>query len=126
MSVSPTEPLTSPDRLGYEPEELLDSGEYDEPLFAGGVRCHGGFDEQGRYRSPRAVKRTPAIGAWQARLARDESPLLQIDPALLPPQYPGVEQAKLLLSEGVTEPIVRSLACSLAPQPGRRPRAIGL
>ena len=40
---------------------------YDEPLFAGGVRCHGGF-AAGRYVSPRTLDRAPAIEAWQSRL----------------------------------------------------------
>ena len=45
-------------RLSYETEELLDSGSYEENLIAGGMRCHGGFDETGRYRSPRTLHRT--------------------------------------------------------------------
>jgi hypothetical protein len=97
------------DRLEYAPEELLASGPYAEPLLANELRCHGGFDARGEYRSPRTLHRTPAIRAWQARLAADGHALLQIDSALLPPQYPSVEQAKLLLLEGVEEPIVRAL-----------------
>ena len=31
----------------FTPEELLDSGPYAEPLIAGEVRCHGGFDADG-------------------------------------------------------------------------------
>jgi hypothetical protein len=95
--------------LDWTAAELLESGPYDEPLVAGGVRCHGGFDADGRYRSPRTLHRAPAIAAWQARLARDGHPLLAIDPALMPPQYPNVEQSALLLREGVREPIVRRL-----------------
>jgi len=96
-------------RLDYDATELLDSGHYEAPLVAGGVRCHGGFDAMGAYRSPRTVQRAPAIEAWQERLRRDGHELLRIDRALLPPQYPSVEQAKLLLSAGVQEPIVRAL-----------------
>ena len=55
-------------RLVYSEKELLASGDYASPLVAGGVRCHGGFDAGGRYRSPRVVHRGPAIRAWQARL----------------------------------------------------------
>lgn len=99
----------SAEKVEYRPEELLDSGAYEEPLFAGDVRCHGGFDAEGRYRSPRTRNRVPAIQAWQAGLEREGHTLLRIDPALLPPQYPSVEQAKLLVSEGVLEPIVRAL-----------------
>jgi hypothetical protein len=95
--------------LEYTPEELLDSGAYAEPLVAGGVRCHGGFEVDGGYRSPRTIHRTPAVRAWQTRLERDGHPLLAIDRALMPPQYPNVEQAKLLLQEGVRDPVVRRL-----------------
>ncbi|MBW2372033.1 MAG: hypothetical protein JRF70_05815 [Deltaproteobacteria bacterium] len=93
----------------YSQEELLDSGSYEEPLIAGGVRCHGGFDPQGRYRSPRTIHRLPAVHAWQDRLSRDGHPLLAIDTALMPPQFPNVEQARLLLNEGVRDPVVRRL-----------------
>jgi hypothetical protein len=95
--------------LEYTPDELLDSGPYAEPLIAGGVRCHGGFEADGRYRSPRTLHRAPAVSAWQARLAREGNPLLAIDPALMPPQYPNVDQARLLLREGVRDPVVRRL-----------------
>jgi hypothetical protein len=73
------------------------------------VRCHGGFDGDGRYRSPRTLHRTPAIRAWQARIAADGHALLSIDPAQIPPQYPNADQAVLLAKEGVRDPIVRAL-----------------
>ncbi|MBW2445446.1 MAG: hypothetical protein JRG83_05935 [Deltaproteobacteria bacterium] len=95
--------------VNYEEDELLESGSYSEPLIAGGVRCHGGFDEVGEYRSPRTTHRAPAILAWQEQLRRDGHGLIEVDAALMPPQYPNVEQAKLLLREGVNEPIVRAL-----------------
>jgi len=95
--------------LDYGREQLLDSGPYAEPLIAGGVRCHGGFDAAGRYRSPRTVHRGPAIRAWQGQLEHTGHSLLGIDPALMPPQYPNVEQARLLLREGVRDPVVRRL-----------------
>jgi hypothetical protein len=97
------------ERLTFTPDELLDSGPYAAPLVAGGVRCHGGFDADGRYRSPRTVHRAPAIAAWQARLASEGAPLLEIPRALMPPQYPNVGQATLLLANGVRDPIVRTL-----------------
>jgi enamine deaminase RidA (YjgF/YER057c/UK114 family) len=97
------------DRLEFSEDDLLESGGYEAPLFANQVRCHGGFDARGEYRSPRTVHRAPAIAAWQARLAAEGHPLLAVDPALMPPQYPSAEQAKLLLGEGVSEPIVRAL-----------------
>ncbi len=95
--------------LDYDARELLADDDYTEPLVAGGVRCHGGFDADGRYRSPRTRHRAPAIRAWQGRLSAAGHPLIEIDPALLVPQYPNVAQAKLLLREGVRDPVVRRL-----------------
>ncbi len=95
--------------LAYTRAELLASGPYAAPLLAGGVRCHGGFDADGAYRSPRTLHRGPAIRAWQTRLAQEGHPLVAIDAALMPPQYPNLEQARLLLREGVRDPVVRRL-----------------
>lgn len=96
-------------RRVYARDEILENGEYTEPLIANGVRCHGGFDADGVYRSPRTLHRLPAIGAWQSQLVGDGHALIEIPRALMPPQYPNVEQAKLLLEEGVRDPIVRVL-----------------
>ena len=106
MSVA-TQP--EPGRLRYSEEELLSSGEYCEPLIANDIRCHGGFTKDGRYRSPRTLHRGPAIDAWKAQLAAAEHPLIDIPRSHIPPQYPNVNQAKLLLRNGVREPIVRAL-----------------
>jgi hypothetical protein len=97
------------DRLEWTSGELLERESGLEPLIASGVRCHGGFDADGRYRSPRTHHRMPAIAAWQARLEREGHALVTIPDALLPPHHPNVAQAKLLLLEGVREPIVRAL-----------------
>jgi len=97
------------DRLTFSRDELLESGAYEAPLVAGGVRCHGGFDAGGRYRSPRLTHRAPAVAAWQGRLAREGAPLIEIPRALMPPQYPNLEQSTLLLKHGVRDPIVRTL-----------------
>jgi len=105
----PSQTGESDDRLVYAPEELLASGDYAEPLIANGVRCHGGFEADGRYRSPRVIHRVPAIRSWQAQLARSGDDLVEIPAALVPPQYPNVAQAKLLLRNGAREPIVRAL-----------------
>jgi hypothetical protein len=96
-------------RLTYSADELLADGAYAEPLFAGGVRCHGGFDPGGRYRSPRTLHRSPAVLNWQARLAREGHALIDVPESLIPPQFPSVAQAKLVLKAGVREPVVRAL-----------------
>jgi hypothetical protein len=106
MTSSATE-LT--DRTTFSAEEILASGDFAEPLIANGVRCHGGFDADGCYGSPRILYRGPAIQAWQAQLGRDGHDLIEISEALMPPQYPNVEQATLLLQNGVRDPIVRTL-----------------
>ena len=95
--------------LVWSRDELLASDPCAEPLVAGDVRCHGGFDADGRYRSPRTLHRGPAIRAWQARLAREGAALLDVDRRLMPPQYPNVAQATLLLRHGVRAPVVRAL-----------------
>jgi hypothetical protein len=104
MSAAP-----APDRLVYTRDELLSGGTYEAPLISGGVRCHGGFEADGSYRSPRTLHRAPAIAAWQARLAREGAALIEIPRALMPPQYPNVAQSTLLLRHGVRDPIVRML-----------------
>ena len=102
--------LPSTRRSSGSREELLESGAYAEPLIANGVRCHGGFDADGGYRSPRTLHRGPAIAAWQARLAREGAAARRRSTAaLMPPQYPNVAQAKLLLQHGVRDPVVRAL-----------------
>ena len=95
-------------KLEWTREELLSDLPYDEPLFAGGVRCHGGFKD-GRYVSPRTLHRAPAIQAWQARLRAEGHPLLDVPHQFVPPHYPNYPQARLLLQEGVREPVIRAL-----------------
>ena len=95
-------------KLEWTREELLADAAYDEPLIAGGVRCHGGFSAGG-YVSPRTRSRVPALLAWQARLRSEGQPLLHLPTEYVPPHYPNYPQAKLLLQEGVRDPITRSL-----------------
>ena len=96
-------------RTEYSFEELLDDGGYEEPLIANGVRCHGGFDQAGAYRSPRTIYRRPAIAAWQQSLRDAGGDLIDVSKDLIPPQYPNVEQAVLLCRHGVRDPVVRAL-----------------
>ena len=104
-----TEVKLADDRLDYSLEDLLASGDFAEPLIAGGVRCHGGFDADGVYGSPRVLHRKPAIQAWQRALQAQGHELLEISSDLMPPQYPSVDQAVLLCRNGVREPVVRAL-----------------
>ena len=99
-----------PGQLEWTEHELLETHPIAEPLIAGGVRCHGGFDDDGQYVSPRTKNRFPAIHAWKAERDRQfGTPLLDVPLSTWPETYPNVAQAKYLISEGVTEPIVSTL-----------------
>lgn len=95
-------------RLEFTAEELLTDDSYEAPLFGGEVRCHGGYIN-GAYVSPRGLHRRPAIDAWRSRLRDEGAPLIHIPDTYVPPHYPSYEQAKLLLQEGMTEPVTRAL-----------------
>lgn len=97
-------------QLEFTAEELLQSHPVAEPLVAGGVRCHGGFDDEGRYVSPRTLHRSPAIEAWSAQRAEQfGTPALEVPLDTWPEHYPNVAQSKYLLREGVRQPVVESL-----------------
>jgi hypothetical protein len=97
-------------QVDYAFDELLESEPIAEPIIAGGVRCHGGFDEHGNYVSPRTKNRWPAIRAWQQQREQQfASPILDIALDTWPGAYPNVAQAKFLLREGVPEPVVARL-----------------
>jgi hypothetical protein len=97
-------------QVEFTENELLSDVEVAEPLIAGGVRCHGGFDEQGRYVSPRTRWRVPAIEAWGAQNCERFSTEL-IDPPLewWERSFPNVEQARFLIGAGVPEPLMATL-----------------
>ena len=95
--------------------ELLADHQIVEPLIADGVRCHGGFDEEGRYVSPR-----PSTGGRPSRRGRTSgsrsSPLRILDVPLetWPENFPNVEQSKFLIGHGAPGPTIS------APHPHRR------
>ena len=94
----------------FTEEELLTSLPVAEPLVAGGVRCHGGFDDDGTYVSPRTANRWPAIRAWQEQHAREfATPLLDVGLDTWPGAYPNVAQARFLIEHGVDRPIIDTL-----------------
>ncbi|MDQ1404042.1 MAG: uncharacterized protein QOG03_2358 [Actinomycetota bacterium] len=90
--------------------ELLETHPIEEPLWAGGVKCHGGFDADGQYVSPRTLNRFPAIRNWQEqRKAQFGTDILDIELSSWPEHYPSVDQSRYLISEGVTAPFVSIL-----------------
>jgi hypothetical protein len=90
--------------------ELLENDPVAEPLILGGYRCHGGFDADGSYRSPRTRFRAPAIEAWQQR-HREQfgTELLDVPLDRWPATYPNVAQSRFLLEQGVREPMIMTL-----------------
>lgn len=97
-------------QLEYTADELLMTHDVAEPLFAGGVRCHGGFDAEGRYVSPRTRFRMGAIRNWQDdHQAAFGTDLLEAPVGTWPGHYPNPEQVRLLLRNGVRDPMIVAL-----------------
>lgn len=97
-------------QVDFDERELLQDHEVAEPLIAGGVRCHGGFDADGTYVSPRTKHRVPAIEAWQVQHAEQfATPLLDPPLATWPDHFPNVAQARHLIAEGVPQPLISTL-----------------
>ena len=97
-------------RTEFTGEELLATHDFAEPLFAGGVRCHGGFDSDGSYISPRTLHRGPALLSWQENhRATFGTDILHAPVETWPGNYPNVAQAQYLLRNGVREPIISTL-----------------
>jgi hypothetical protein len=96
--------------LHYSEDELLADHDIVEPLFAGGVRCHGGYTADGTYVPPRTKNRVPATNAWQAAHQTNfGTAILDAPIDLWPEPYPNVAQAKFLLRAGVRGPVITSL-----------------
>src|SRR3954471_6859041 len=97
-------------QLEFIEAELLSTHPVTEPLVAGGVRCHGGFTDDGSYVSPRTKFRVPAIKAWQAEHEKTfGTKILHAPLELWPENFPNVEQARYLISAGVNEPLMATL-----------------
>ncbi len=90
--------------------ELLANHAVSEPLIAGGVRCHGGFAEDGTYVSPRTLHRVPGIEAWQAQHRElFGTEILHAPLEMWPENFPNVEQARFLIEKGAPEPLIATL-----------------
>ena len=97
-------------QVEFTEEELLADLTVVEPLIAGGVRCHGGFDGDGRYISPRTRFRLPAIPAWgEQNSERFSSDLIDVPLEWWERSFPNVEQARFLIRAGVPEPLMATL-----------------
>ena len=97
-------------QVTFTEAELLSDHEMAEPLVEGGVRCHGGFADDGTYVSPRTKHRVPAIEAWQAQNAElFGTDVLHVPLDTWPPHLPNVAQARHLITAGVPEPLIATL-----------------
>ena len=98
-------------RLNFSTDEILANVDTREPLIVNGVKCHGGFDADGHYRSPWTAFRVPAIKAWQEQhVATSGTALFEIPADTVSPQVPSVAQVKFLMRSGAREPLVRQLS----------------
>lgn len=97
-------------QVEYTFDELVMDHDFTEPLFANGVRCHGGFTEDGEYVSPRTRFRAPAIEAWEEQRAeRTGTEALTMPLETWPESFPNIEQSKFLIRSGAPEPTISSL-----------------
>jgi hypothetical protein len=97
-------------QVEFTAEELLADAPMAEPLIAGGVRCHGGFAEDGSYVSPRTRFRVPAIEAWRARHTElFGTPIVDVPLATWGDHFPNVEQARFLIRSDVPQPLIANL-----------------
>lgn len=124
------------EQVEFTETELLMDHDFAEPLVANGERCHGGFDEDGTYVSPRTRFRTPAIEAWeQQRREQFGTPPLDIPVDTWPVNFPNIEQSKFLIRKGAPEPTISALTrigtiegfgsmLRLLPQPDLQPNFV--
>jgi len=97
-------------QVTFTEAELLEDHTMAEPLIEGGVRCHGGFDDEGEYVSPRTKHRVPAIEAWQAQHTElFGTQMLHVPLDTWPAHMPNVAQARHLITAGVPEPLIATL-----------------
>ena len=97
-------------QLDYTWDEILSTHDVEEPLVLNGVRCHGGYLADGTYVSPRTKFRTEAIRNWQQHHEEvTGQPVLSAPMETWPGNYPNVAQAKLLLRNGIREPMIVQL-----------------
>ena len=97
-------------QLEFTEDELLANADVKEPLIAGGVRCHGGFADDGTYLSPRTKFRVPAIEAWRAHHGDVfAKPIIDVPMELWSDHFPNVDQARYLIGAGVPEPLIATL-----------------
>jgi len=123
-------------QVEFTETELLTDHAFAEPLIANGERCHGGFDDDGAYVSPRTRFRAPAIEAWEEqRVEQFGTAPLDIPVDTWPQNFPNIEQSKFLIAKGAPEPTISALTrigtiegfgamLRLLPQPDLQPNFV--
>lgn len=98
------------EQVEFTETELLMDHDFAEPLMANGERCHGGFDADGTYVSPRTRFRQPAIEAWEhQRVEQFGTDPLHLPIDTWPANFPNIEQSKFLIRKGAAEPTISAL-----------------
>jgi hypothetical protein len=98
-------------KLVYSREEILADHAYARPHVEAGYRLHGGFDDQGRYVSPRTLNRWPAIRAWgEALKSRGHELVDSSQHLMVRGNFPNVAQQSLLLEQGFGQTLWDSLS----------------
>ena len=94
----------------FSEAELLSEHAYAAPHEVGGKRLHGGFDDDGRYVSPRSKGRNVALDNWTAALREQGGDWLAADASLLAgTRLPNDAQQRLLIENGVSRPFWNAL-----------------
>jgi hypothetical protein len=97
-------------QVEFTEDELLANAPVVEPLIAGGRRCHGGFEENGAYISPRTKFRRPAIEAWsEQNCSLFSSEIIDVPMERWGKNFPTAGQARFLIGSGVCEPLMATL-----------------
>ena len=97
-------------KLIYTPEEIEAEHDYATQHIECGLTLHGGFDDQGRYISPRTKHRWDAVKAWHQALVQRHQPLVEATTALLTEEnFPNVPQQIHLLKHGIEQSFWNSL-----------------
>ena len=97
--------------LSYSKEEILADHAYAKPQVEAGYRLHGGFDEHGKYISPRTLHRWPAIEAWSEALKERGHDLVDSSQQLMVHgTFPNVAQQSFLLEHGLGQTLWDSLS----------------
>ncbi len=97
-------------KVNFTIDEIEAEHDYPTLHVECGLRLHGGFDEEGRYLSPRTKYRSTAISNWHHQLEQRSVPIVEATTTLLTePNFPNVEQQVYLLRNGIEQSFWDSL-----------------